>query len=83
MQVLPHASLDEPRDDDVLEGGGWRSMMQSLFSPMVAAAADLTEAAQTLNREIWKLWGIRFEPVRGQSGGVCFAPVRAQAGVSR
>ena len=64
VQVLPYASLDEPRDDDALKGGSWRSMMRSRFSPMVAAAANLTVAAQTLNREIWKLWGIRFEPVR-------------------
>ena len=32
--------------------------MHRLFSPMVAAATSGLEAAQTLNRDIWKIWGI-------------------------
>lgn len=37
------------------------------FNPPLAASAQnatsLMEAAQILNREIWKIWGIYFKPV--------------------
>ncbi|WIA31582.1 hypothetical protein OEZ86_002470 [Tetradesmus obliquus] len=54
--VLPYRNLDEPIDID------WRSLFLKRFGPMVADASSLTEAAQLLNRDIWKIWGLHFVP---------------------
>jgi hypothetical protein len=43
--VLPHAVADEPRD-------AWRAMMFSLFSPLVAQATSIGEAAQIINHKV-------------------------------
>lgn len=55
--VLPYANLDEERDFTT-----WRPMFHALFSPLVAPAKSITEAAQILNRHIWSFWGIYFKP---------------------
>lgn len=53
-EVLPHRNLDEPVDN-------WRPLFYQLFKPLVVNASSLTEAAQILNRDIWKIWGIHFK----------------------
>ncbi|KAL6757256.1 hypothetical protein V8C86DRAFT_2629536 [Haematococcus lacustris] len=52
--VLPYASLDEPRDE-------WRQLFVDRLAPLVAGATSSTQAAQILNAKIWDLWGIRFK----------------------
>ncbi|GAX83920.1 hypothetical protein CEUSTIGMA_g11344.t1 [Chlamydomonas eustigma] len=64
-------SLDEPRDK-------WRSLMMPLFSPLVENASSITEAAQILNRDIWKIWGIHFVP--GQTPAIMSPSQVIQAG---
>ncbi len=53
--VLPYASLDEPRD-------AWRAAFHPMLQDMVIGAKSTTEAAQLLNRDLWGLWGIVFKP---------------------
>eukprot|EP00775_Hariotina_reticulata_P006034 gene6034-6272_t len=53
--VLPYRNVDEPIDS-------WRAMFVEKFAPIVAAASSITEAAQALNRDIWKIWGLHFVP---------------------
>eukprot|EP00879_Flechtneria_rotunda_P002678 GHRR01002883.1.p1 GENE.GHRR01002883.1~~GHRR01002883.1.p1 ORF type:complete len:305 (+),score=65.54 GHRR01002883.1:356-1270(+) len=53
--VVPYRNVDEPLDN-------WRAMFYKRFAPMVANATSLAEAAQILNRDIWRIWGIHFLP---------------------
>ncbi|CAL5223901.1 g6497 [Coccomyxa viridis] len=52
--VLPYAIVDERRDN-------WRPLFQEHFSPLISDAAAISEAALTLNREIWQFWNITFK----------------------
>ena len=57
--VLPHSSLDEPRD-----GGGpgsWRGWMMGEFSHLIKGATSVNEAAMLLNQHIWELYSITFK----------------------
>jgi len=53
--VLPHASLDEPRDE-------WRPLLRAALADRVADAGSLGEAAQRVNRDVWGIWNITFRP---------------------
>lgn len=55
--VLPDTSVGEPRDE-------WRALFREKFLPLVRGCASPTEAAETLNREIWELLGVRYSPER-------------------
>ena len=46
--------VDERRDN-------WRPLFQERFSPLLSDAAGISEAALTLNREIWQFWNITFK----------------------
>ncbi len=46
--------VDERRDT-------WRPLFQERFSPLIRDAAGISEAALTLNREIWQFWNISFK----------------------
>ena len=54
MQLDQLCSVDEPRDN-------WRAMFFQRFLPLVQNASSLSEAALTLNKEIWSIWGITFK----------------------
>ena len=49
--VLPYANINERRDQ-------WRKDFYKRFSPLVKNCKSLEEAAQILNKEIWKIKGI-------------------------
>ena len=51
--VLPYASINERRDR-------WRKDFHARFSPLVKEAKTLEEAAQVLNKEIWKMINVRY-----------------------
>jgi hypothetical protein len=51
--VLPYASLDEPRDP-------WRRDFLALAAPLVAGCATASEAVQALNREFFKQIGVHY-----------------------
>jgi hypothetical protein len=51
--VLPYASINERRDR-------WRKDFHVRFSPLVKGAKTLEEAAQVLNKEIWKIINVRY-----------------------
>jgi len=51
--VLPYASINERRDR-------WRKDFHTRFSPLVKGARTLEEAAQILNKEIWKMIDVRY-----------------------
>lgn len=55
--VLPDTSVGEARDD-------WRPLFREKFLPLVRECATPTEAAETLNREIWEILGVRYSPER-------------------
>ncbi|KAG2485275.1 hypothetical protein HYH03_015950 [Edaphochlamys debaryana] len=48
--VIPYASLDEPRED-------WRTFFRGKLAPLVEDAATTLDAARTLNALIWTLEG--------------------------
>ena len=51
--VLPYASINERRDR-------WRKDFYSRFSPLVKKCKSLEEAAQILNKEMWKMINVRY-----------------------
>eukprot|EP00798_Chlamydomonas_sp_ICE-L_P024829 gene24829-10482_t len=53
--VLPHANLDEPRDD-------WRHEFVKHLAPLVSDAGvhSLAEAVHLINKHVWGIWGITF-----------------------
>lgn len=55
--VLPYASVNERRDD-------WRQDFSGRFAGMVKDCASATEAAQTLNREIFKALGVKYHATK-------------------
>lgn len=55
--VLPDTSVGEARDD-------WRPLFREKFLPLVRECTTPTAAAETLNREIWKILGVRYSPER-------------------
>ncbi len=55
--VLPYASLDEPRDP-------WRADLYKLASEIVRGCTNATDAAQTLNRELFKKINVHYNLAR-------------------
>ena len=55
--VLPYAVLDEPRDP-------WRAEFHEKAGKIVKGAKSLTEAAQSLNREIFKIVNVHYNTGR-------------------
>ncbi|MCC6407720.1 MAG: transglutaminase domain-containing protein, partial [Planctomycetes bacterium] len=55
--VAPYAVLDEPRDP-------WRRELLELCRPIVAECRTATEAAQALNRELFKTIGLHYNTER-------------------
>jgi predicted esterase len=55
--VLPYASLDEPRDP-------WRPQFYRLASEIVRGCTNATEAAQALNREFFTRIGVHYNVAR-------------------
>ncbi len=55
--VLPYASLDEPRDP-------WRADFYKLSSEIVKGCTNATEAAQALNRELFKRINVHYNTGR-------------------
>lgn len=55
--VLPYASLDEPRDP-------WRADFVKLASEIVRDCTNATEAAQALNRELFKKINVHYNTAR-------------------
>ena len=53
--VLPYCVLDEPREE-------WRLLLQSRCLPLIAGANSPGEAAMMLNRKVWDVFDVRFEP---------------------
>ena len=51
---VPACRVDERRDN-------WRPLFQEHFSPLISGATGLSDAALTLNKEIWQIWNITFE----------------------
>ena len=51
--VLPYASINERRDR-------WRKDFYEKFSPLVKDCATPAEAAQVLNRDMWKIVDVRY-----------------------
>ena len=51
--MLPYASINERRDR-------WRKDFHTRFSPLVKGSKTLEEAAQILNKEIWKIINVRY-----------------------
>lgn len=51
--VLPYASINERRDD-------WREDFRDRFLPLVKDAKTPGEAAQILNRDIWKIVNVKY-----------------------
>ena len=51
--VLPYANINERRDR-------WRKDFHTRFSPLVKGTKTLEEAAQVLNKEIWKMINVRY-----------------------
>jgi poly(3-hydroxybutyrate) depolymerase len=55
--VLPYASLDEPRDP-------WRAKFYALASEIVRGCTNAADAAQALNRELFKKIGVHYNTGR-------------------
>lgn len=55
--VLPYASLDEPRDP-------WRAEFYQLASDIVRGCTNATEAAQALNRDLFKKINVHYNLAR-------------------
>jgi hypothetical protein len=55
--VLPYASLDEPRDP-------WRADFYKLASELVQSCTNATDAAQALNRELFKRINVHYNTKR-------------------
>lgn len=55
--ILPYANVDEPRED-------WRPELRARFAPLVAECASPGEAAQVLNRELFRALGVRYSTKR-------------------
>ena len=51
--VLPYASINERRDR-------WRKDFHTRFSPLVKKFKSLEEAAQGLNKEMWKMINVKY-----------------------
>ncbi|MBD28150.1 MAG: transglutaminase [Verrucomicrobiaceae bacterium] len=51
--VLPYANINERRDQ-------WRKDFYERFSPLVKECKSLEEAAQVLNKEIWKIINVKY-----------------------
>ena len=51
--VLPYASINERRDR-------WRKDFHTRFSPLVKKCKSLEEAAQVLNKEMWKMINVKY-----------------------
>ena len=51
--VLPYANINERRDQ-------WRKDFYKRFSPLVKNCKSLEEAAQILNKEIWKIINVKY-----------------------
>eukprot|EP00884_Botryococcus_braunii_P010761 jgi/Botrbrau1/19687/Bobra.0003s0048.1 len=47
--VLPYASLDEPRED-------WRAGMRAKVAPLTGNSSTIQEAALLINKNLWSLW---------------------------
>ncbi|MFU8828089.1 MAG: transglutaminase domain-containing protein, partial [Phycisphaerales bacterium] len=58
--VLPYAVLDEPR-------AAVRERVYALAAPIVEGATTAEEAAQALNRELFKLTGVRYSTQRNRA----------------
>jgi transglutaminase-like putative cysteine protease len=56
-EVLPYASLNERRDD-------WRARFREIAAPLVRDCRTPGEAAQALNRQIFKLVNVRYSTER-------------------
>ncbi len=57
--VLPYASLDEQRDD-------WRQDYHDRFAPLVKDCKSAADAAQLLNRTIFKTTGVTYHATKRQ-----------------
>jgi hypothetical protein len=57
--VLPYANVNEHRDD-------WRGDFVSRFAPLVKDCKTATEAAQLLNREVFKALGVKYHATKRQ-----------------
>ena len=44
------------------ERSQWRPLFAAIFLPLVKAAPSISAAALTLNKEIWRLFNIHYEP---------------------
>jgi hypothetical protein len=55
--VLPYAVLDETREP-------WREKMLSLAGPLVEGCANASEAARTLNRQLFNALGVHYDTRR-------------------
>ena len=55
--VLPYASLNEPRD-------AWRTELRAACAPMIAGCATPGDAAQALNRQIFPHFKVRYNTDR-------------------
>lgn len=55
--VLPYASLNERRDD-------WRDDFAERFTPLVAGCKSASDAAQKLNREIFKVLNVKYHATK-------------------
>lgn len=56
-EILPYAALDEPRDP-------WREEFFKIGSDIVQGCTNATQAAQALNREIFKRIGVHYNTAR-------------------
>lgn len=67
--ILPYSSIHEEPD-------AWRPHFRQLFAPLVKNCTSTTEAAELLNREIWRILGVTYSPQRDKPDQSPFHSIR-------
>ena len=70
--ALHTCSMDEERTQ-------WRPLFARILQPLVRDSASTTEAAQQLNKELWKLFNVRY---KADQTPARMSPPQARHGVS-
>lgn len=68
-EILPYSSIQENAED-------WRPLFYEKFSPLVKDCKTPTAAAETLNREIWKILDVAYSPERDKPDQTPFHSMR-------